>query len=63
MLDSRHMPDLLQEAIEVLKELPSDRQKTVAHAILNYAGGPLICTRILLTLNLVRRGREVASPR
>ena len=31
------MTKLLQEAIEVLKEMPEDRQETVARAIINYA--------------------------
>ena len=31
------MTKLLQEALEVLKEMPEDRQETVARAIINYA--------------------------
>jgi predicted transcriptional regulator len=33
------MTKLVQEAIEVLKDLPEDRQATVARAILDYASG------------------------
>jgi len=31
------MTNLVREAIEVLREMPEDRQETVARAIINYA--------------------------
>ena len=37
------MTNLVREAIEVLREMPEDRQETVARAIINYATDVVLC--------------------
>ena len=53
------MTKLVQEAIEVLKEMPEDRQETAARAIINYGTDDdelqLTASRRFLTHSSVRR--------
>ena len=54
------MTNLVREAIEVLKDMPEDRQETVARAIINYAADDDAVQ--LSDDQIVEIERRVASP-